>query len=146
MLEYVYDFGDSWLHRIEAEKIMPLDPGVTYPRCTGGRRAAPPAEDIGGIWGLEEVVYLVTHPEADPPEHFEDLVCYLREKVYDPGAFDPGELTVRLSGLTVRTAAKATRTRPRRMVRSRQAGDSQGRAQAARGPAGHRGTPAVATR
>ncbi len=113
VLEYVYDFGDSWLHRIEAEKIMPLDPGVTYPRCTGGRRAAPPAEDIGGIWGLEEVVYLVTHPEADPPEHFEDLVCHLREKGYDPGAFDPAELTARLSGLTVRTAAKATRTRRR---------------------------------
>ena len=110
-LEYVYDFGDSWLHRIEAEKIMPPDPGVTYPRCTGGRRAAPPAEDIGGIWGLEEVVYLVTHPEADPPEHFEDLVSRLREKGYDPGAFDPAELTVRLSGLTVRAAAKATRTR-----------------------------------
>src|SRR5579875_1419242 len=39
VLEYVYDFGDGWLHRIEAETIMPLDPGVTYPRCTGGRRA-----------------------------------------------------------------------------------------------------------
>ncbi len=111
VLEYVYDFGDSWLHRIEAEKIMPLDPGVTYPRCTGGRRAAAPAEDIGGIWGLEEVVYLVTHPEADPPEHFEDLVSHLREKGYDPGAFDPAELTVRLSGLTVRTASRGTRTR-----------------------------------
>src|SRR6266498_103527 len=112
-VEYVYDFGDSWLHRIEAEKIIPLDPGVTYPRCTGGRRAAAPAEDIGGIWGLEEVVYLVTHPEADPPEHFRDLVCHLREKGYDPGAFDPAELTARLSGLTVRTATKAPRTRNR---------------------------------
>jgi hypothetical protein len=113
VLEYVYDFGDSWLHRIEAEMIMPLDPGVRYPRCTGGRRAAPPAEDIGGIWGLEEVVYLVTHPEAEPPEHFEDLVCHLREQGYDPAAFDPAELTAELSGLTVRTAAKATRTRNR---------------------------------
>jgi len=113
VLGYVYDFGDSWHHRIEAEKIMPLDPGVRYPRCTGGRRAAPPAEDIGGIWGLEEVVYLVTHPEADLPEHFEDLVRHLREKGYDPGAFDPAELTARLSGLTVRMAATATRTRGR---------------------------------
>ncbi len=111
VLECVCDLGDSWLHRIEAEKIMPLGPGVAYPRCTGGRRAAPPAEDIGGIWGLEEVVYLVTRPEADPPGHFEDLVAQLREKGYDPGAFDPAELTVMLSGLTVRTAAKATRTR-----------------------------------
>src|SRR6266536_525376 len=81
-VEYVYDFGDSWLHRIEAEKIIPLDPGVT-------------------------------HPEADPPEHFRDLVCHLREKGYDPGAFDPAELTARLSGLTVRTATKAPRTRNR---------------------------------
>ncbi|HEX8007351.1 MAG TPA: hypothetical protein VF482_13070, partial [Trebonia sp.] len=113
VLSYVYDFGDSWRHRIEAEKIMPLDPGVGYPRCTGGRRAAPPAEDIGGIWGLEEVAYLVTHPEAEPPEHFEDLVCHLRKQGYDPTAFDQAELTAELSGLTVRTAAKATRTRNR---------------------------------
>ena len=113
VLEYLYDFGDSWLHRIEAEEITTLDPGVRYPRCTGGRRAAPPTEDIGGIWGLEEVVYLVTHPEADPPEHFEDLIRHLRGKGHDPGAFDPAELTARLSGLTVRLPAKAVRTRRR---------------------------------
>jgi hypothetical protein len=107
VLWYVYDFGDDWRHRIEVEKIRPLDPDVAYPRCTGGRRAVLPAEDIGGIWGLEEVVYLVTHPEADPPEHFEDLVAQLRDEGYDPGAFDPAELTRRLSGLNVRTAAGA---------------------------------------
>ena len=83
---------------------------MTYPRCTGGRRAAPPSEDIGGIWGLEEIAYLVTHPEEDPPEHFEDLVSGLRDEGYDPGAFDPAELTRRLSGLTVRTAATAANT------------------------------------
>src|SRR6266700_8269774 len=60
VLWYVYDFGDDWRHRIEVVKIMPLAPAVTYPRCTAGRRAAPPAEDIGGIWGLEEVAYLAT--------------------------------------------------------------------------------------
>jgi Plasmid pRiA4b ORF-3-like protein len=84
VLSYVYDFGDDWRHRIEVEKILPLDPGVTYPRCTGGRRAAPPSEDIGGIWGLEEISYLVTHPEANTPEQFEDLVSHLRDKGYDP--------------------------------------------------------------
>ena len=72
-------------------------------------------------WGLEEIVYLVTHPEADPPEHFEDLVSDLRDKGYDPSAFDPAELTRRLSGLTVRTAATAakpasTQTGTRRRV------------------------------
>jgi hypothetical protein len=104
VLSYTYDFGDDWRHQIEVEKIMPLDPDVTYPRCTGGRRAALPAEDIGGIWGLDELAYLVAHPEADPPEHFADLVSDLRDRGYDPGAFDPAELTGRLSSLRVRAA------------------------------------------
>jgi hypothetical protein len=110
VLWYVYDFGDDWRHRIEVEKVLPPDAGARYPRCTGGRRAAPPAEDIGGVWGLSEVAYLVTHPEAEPPEHFEYLVRHLRDKGYDPAAFDPAELTGRLSGLTVRAAAKTART------------------------------------
>jgi Plasmid pRiA4b ORF-3-like protein len=110
VLWYVYDFGDYWRHRIEVEKVLPLDAGTRYPRCTGGRRAAPPAEDIGGVWGLSEVVYLVTHPEAEVPEDFEYLVPYLRDKGYDPAAFDPAELTGRLSGLTVRAAAKTAGT------------------------------------
>lgn len=112
-LEYEYDFGDSWTHRIETERILPLDPGVAYPRCTDGRRAAPPAEDIGGIWGLEHLAHLVTHPEQEPPEHLEDLVGHLRERGYDPAAFDPVELTARLSRLSVRTAASPVRTRKR---------------------------------
>jgi hypothetical protein len=127
-LWYVYDFGDDWRHRIDVEKIIPLDPAVTYPRCTGGRRAAPPAEDIGGIWGLEEVAYLVTHQEEDPPEHLEDLVSDLRDRGYDPSAFDPAELTRRLSGLKVRTAAAGpksvtTRTGTRPRIRRRTSED-----------------------
>ncbi|MGH3164715.1 MAG: plasmid pRiA4b ORF-3 family protein [Trebonia sp.] len=79
VLWYVYDFGDGWRHRIEVEKIMPLERSVVYPTCTDGRRAAVPAEDIGGIWGLHELVHLVTHPDEEPPEHLEDLVSHLRE-------------------------------------------------------------------
>jgi hypothetical protein len=50
---YSYDFGDDWRHDIVVEKIIPAEPGVAYPRCTGGRRDAPP-EDCGGIWIFNE--------------------------------------------------------------------------------------------
>ena len=46
---YVYDFGDDWRHDIVVEKIHPAEPGVRYPRCTGGK-GSPPEEDSGGIW------------------------------------------------------------------------------------------------
>ena len=50
---YVYDFGDDWRHDIVVEKIAPAEPGVAYPRCTGGRREAPP-ENCGGISAFNE--------------------------------------------------------------------------------------------
>ncbi|HET9080857.1 MAG TPA: hypothetical protein VFO01_10145 [Trebonia sp.] len=43
---------------------LPADPAVSYPVCTGGRRAAPPAEDIGGVWGLNEIVSVIACPRT----------------------------------------------------------------------------------
>jgi hypothetical protein len=50
---YSYDFGDDWRHDIVVQKIIPAEPGVAYPRCTGGRTDAP-QEDCGGIWAFNE--------------------------------------------------------------------------------------------
>src|SRR5690606_37223611 len=47
-LEYAYDFGDDWRHRITLEKILSASTPDRRVRCTGGRRAMPSAEDIGG--------------------------------------------------------------------------------------------------
>lgn len=41
-ISYTYDFGDDWVHHIEAEKVLSTAPGATYPRCLTGRRACPP--------------------------------------------------------------------------------------------------------
>ena len=47
--EYLYDFGDSWEHKISLEKILPPKTTETYPICIGGRGECPP-EDSGGPW------------------------------------------------------------------------------------------------
>lgn len=50
---YEYDFGDSWLHSLVVEKILPAEKGVRYPVCVTGKRACPP-EDVGGVWGYKD--------------------------------------------------------------------------------------------
>ena len=77
---YVYDFGDSWVHTIEVEAIEAMVNGVGYPRCTAGRRAAPP-EDVGGTWGYAEFVKAVTTPSH--PDHAEQ-VEWLGRDDFDP--------------------------------------------------------------
>ncbi|MBU6454370.1 MAG: recombinase family protein [Cyanobacteria bacterium REEB67] len=46
-LFYEYDFGDSWIHEIIFEKVVPASNRKTYPSCTAGAKAGPP-EDCGG--------------------------------------------------------------------------------------------------
>lgn len=80
---YEYDFGDDWLHQVLVEKILPPEPGQTYPMCIKGRRACPP-EDVGGIWGYEEFLEAIRDP--DHPEHQDYLEWVGGE--FDPAAFD----------------------------------------------------------
>lgn len=64
---YEYDFGDSWDHELVLEKILPVEPGVFYPRCLKGKRACPP-EDCGGAWGYADFLEALAdedHPERD---------------------------------------------------------------------------------
>lgn len=80
---YEYDLGDSWIHEILVEKILPPDPKVKYPVCIAGERSAPP-EDCGGVWGYEEFVEAICDP--DHPEHEEYLDWVGGD--FDPEKFD----------------------------------------------------------
>lgn len=98
-LEYTYDFGDDWRHRITLEKILPASTPDRRVRCTGGRRALPRAEDIGGAWGLQAVLDSVADRGAPAPEPWTDLVETLREEGFDAARFDRDALDRELAGL-----------------------------------------------
>ncbi|MCX4799250.1 plasmid pRiA4b ORF-3 family protein [Streptomyces sp. NBC_01242] len=105
-LRYVYDFGDDWEHGITLEKTLPRPDGAERTvRCVGGRRADVPAEDIGGVWGLAEVLEFLDTPDGAGDGPYGELVAELRAAGYDPAAFDRDGITARLARLTPDTVS-----------------------------------------
>ena len=63
VIDYLYDFGDSWEHRITVTNIRPGESGVSYPRYIAGEWNAPP-EDCGGIPGFYALLEAVADPRG----------------------------------------------------------------------------------
>jgi Plasmid pRiA4b ORF-3-like protein len=84
---YTYDFGDDWDHDLVVEKVLPIDPKVSYPVCIKAKRACPP-EDCGGPWGYAELVEILADPAH---EEYEERLEWVGGR-FDPEAFDVGEI------------------------------------------------------
>ncbi|MCY0963029.1 plasmid pRiA4b ORF-3 family protein, partial [Streptomyces sp. H27-H5] len=114
-LEYTYDFGDDWRHQITLEKALPASTERRV-HCTGGRRAMPAAEDLGGAWALQAVLNAVADRTAPAHEPWTDLVETLREEGFDPTGFDREALNRELAELNPQppTAAPAAKPAPQR--------------------------------
>jgi len=82
-LTYEYDFGDSWEHIIEVQKIFESDQDSDRPKCLAGKKASP-IEDCGGLWGYYGMLEALADPEHE--EH-EDVLDRLG-KEFDPETFD----------------------------------------------------------
>jgi Plasmid pRiA4b ORF-3-like protein len=65
-IDYIYDFGDSWKHRLTATRIRAGDPDISYPRYVGGERNGPP-EDCGGTPGFYDLLDALSDPQH--PNH-----------------------------------------------------------------------------
>jgi hypothetical protein len=48
VLDYTYDFGDDWRHKILVDAVGPAAPDAHYPRCTAGSGLAP-EQDTGAV-------------------------------------------------------------------------------------------------
>jgi hypothetical protein len=77
---YEYDFGDSWEHLLEVEKILaPATASEPWAKCLDGKRACPP-DDCGGPFGYEDFLKAIKNPRN--PEH-ESMLEWIG------GHFDP---------------------------------------------------------
>ncbi len=88
---YEYDFGDSWMHGLVIEKILPAEKKVHYPVCIAGKGACPP-EDVGGVWGYDTFLEAISNPNHT--EH-EEMLEWIGGS-FDPKHFDPEEVNARL--------------------------------------------------
>ncbi len=81
--EYVYDFGDDWVHRVVLEPATrSREPGPS-PLCLAGENACPP-EGVGGPHRYLEFLEAIADPRH--PEH-KELLGWIGG-VWDPRGFD----------------------------------------------------------
>lgn len=85
-LKYEYDFGDSWIHDILVEEILPPIEGYRDAIFIKGKNATPP-EDCGGIWGYERLRKIMANPK-DP--EYDDMAEWLG--LFDEETFDPTDM------------------------------------------------------
>ncbi|MDR2100975.1 MAG: plasmid pRiA4b ORF-3 family protein [Treponema sp.] len=85
VFSYLYDFGDSWEHKITVTGVIPFTEDKAAPLCLGGEYACP-IEDSGGVWGYAEILEILKdpgHKEYDETREWAGDV--------DPLAFDAEE-------------------------------------------------------
>jgi len=64
-MNYIYDFGDDWVHVITPLKKP--DEEVLFPKCIKGENAAP-IEDCGGVWGFYELLEIISRKRKTAEE------------------------------------------------------------------------------
>jgi Plasmid pRiA4b ORF-3-like protein len=100
---YLYDFGDSWQHKVTLEKLVAVKPAPKTATCIEGARCCPP-EDVGGTHGYFEFLRVLLSPEPDELEEQRQL------KRRCGGSFNPKQFDVAKVDRAVRGAL---RRRPR---------------------------------
>src|SRR5271165_1253430 len=102
VIDYTYDFGDGWEHRLTVTDVRVGQPGVSYLRYIGGERNGPP-EDCGGIPGFYELLEAITDPAHQSHAHLKEWVGN-----FEPDTFDALAIKYALGRIANRrNAAKA---------------------------------------
>ena len=81
--DYLYDFGDSWWHRVTLEAVLPMTNPQRYALCVAGENACPP-EDVGGVPGYYEFLDVISNPDHEEHESMLEWIG----GTFDPQLFD----------------------------------------------------------
>lgn len=87
-ITYEYDFGDSWEHKVEVQKVFDEIDLPQLPFCIKGANACP-IEDCGGVWGYAEIIDVWKNPKH--PSYDEMNEWYDFEN-FEPFNFDIDDL------------------------------------------------------
>ena len=60
---YEYDFGDSWMHTVMLEKIIPYEKGMKLPDIVSGKNMCP-WEDSGALWGFYDKIEILKNKKG----------------------------------------------------------------------------------
>lgn len=101
-LEYLYDFGDDWEHRLTLEAVDPAAAHAEPIECLDGARRCPP-EDVGGLHGYIEFLETVRDPTH--PDHADMLRWAGGE--FDPEDFKVKEINAELARRIEQDAARS---------------------------------------
>ncbi len=82
IIDYEYDFGDGWKHRIQLKGIVTEKSYSKYPMCVIGARKCPP-EDVGGVHGYEDMLKVLAGKDKKRIEEFRQWLGY----DFDPDSF-----------------------------------------------------------
>lgn len=99
--QYVYDFGDDWLHTVKVEAVIEGDPEAIYPRLLDTEGACPP-EDCGGPLGYAHYLQAIADPSH---ENHDDMIAW-RGPGFDPSAVDETAIREELATLAPRRRRK----------------------------------------
>lgn len=96
-LDYLYDFGDGWSHRLTVECLLERASTATPLHCLSASGACPP-EDCGGPFGYAHLLEALADPGH---EDHDDLREWVGDR-FDPAAWDLDAVNAALARLARR--------------------------------------------
>ena len=98
-IEYVYDFGDHWVHDVEIESVGSFDADRKYPCYIDGQNPCPP-EDVGGMGGFCYFLEAIRDPDHEEHDEMTEWA-----DGYDPDTLDVERIRIGLDMIAERSRA-----------------------------------------